>query len=168
MEYKEFKITEDVLAGKGQRFLNYIIDSIIVYSIIFVLTLIIGGVTLWLEYPAFIEWTENITNVQSYLIYFAIMIPYFTLCEFYFSRSMAKFITKTMVVMEDGSRPELGTLFKRTLCRVIPFDGLSFLGSGRGWHDKISDTYVVQKDNFNESKAMFESFDEIGKPEDLN
>lgn len=167
MENREFKITDDMIAGKGLRLLNYIIDSLIIYSIIFALTIIIGGITVWLEYPAFIEWAENISNIESYLVFFVIMVPYFTICEFYLSKSIAKFITKTMVVMEDGSKPEIGTIFKRSLSRMIPFDNLSFLGS-RGWHDKISDTYVVQKDNFNEGKAMFYSFDEIGKQENLD
>ena len=36
----------------------------------------------------------------------------------------------------------------RSICRFIPFNGLSFLGSNRGWHDRFSKTMVVEDDGF--------------------
>jgi uncharacterized RDD family membrane protein YckC len=74
-----------------------------------------------------------------------------------------------MVVNEDGSTIDLGTALRRTLCRVIPFEQFSFLGSStRGWHDSIPDTYVVQKAAFEEAKHLFYAFDEIGNaPEEV-
>ena len=66
--------------------------------------------------------------------------------------------------MHDGTKPDSGQILKRTLCRLIPFNVLSFLGSPcNGWHDTISDTYVVKKDLFNEKVKMFYDFEEIGK-----
>ena len=65
--------------------------------------------------------------------------------------------------MEDGTKPDAQTIIKRTLCRLIPFDGLSFFGTpSRGWHDSMSDTYVVKKDLFDEKVCLFYSLDEIG------
>ena len=34
---KQFEITNDMLATAGQRFVNYIIDGIVVYLILFIL-----------------------------------------------------------------------------------------------------------------------------------
>jgi hypothetical protein len=43
-------------------------------------------------------------------------------------------------------RPPFGTMVLRSLCRLIPFEPFSFLGSdARGWHDSITKTRVVRK-----------------------
>jgi uncharacterized RDD family membrane protein YckC len=167
MEHGEFHVTDDLLASKGQRFLNYIIDTIIIYSIIFGLSFITALIADLFEANGFLEWLQNINSLEEYLIYFLIMIPYFTLMESVFSKSIGKFITRTMVVLEDGSKPDSGTILRRTLCRIIPFDNLSFLGTpSRGWHDSITHTYLVRKDDFEKSKELFYALDEIGINQD--
>ncbi len=163
MAQKEFEVTDDLLASHGQRFLNYIIDVVIIYAIIFGLSFVIAIIATLLEADSFLEKLQSLNGLEEYLVYFLIMIPYFTLMESIFSKSIGKFITKTMVVLEDGSKPESGIILRRTLCRIIPFDGLSFLGSpSRGWHDSITETYVVRKDDFERIKELFYAFDEIG------
>lgn len=167
MDQQEFQVTDDLLASRGQRFLNYILDLIIVYAIIFGLSFVTAIIANFLEAEGFLEWLGNLNKLEEYLVYFLIMIPYFTLMESIFSKSVGKFITKTMVVLEDGSKPESSIILRRTLCRIIPFDGLSFLGSpSRGWHDSITDTYVVKKDDFERKKELFYAFDEIGINQD--
>ena len=163
---KQFEITNDMLATAGQRFVNYIIDGIVVYLILFILMIFIVFATALLGSTAFYNWTQNISTLQGYIVFFSIQIPYNTFLESYTSRTIAKYITKTMVVNEDGSKLDLSTSFKRTLCRLIPFDSLTFLGGGRGWHDTIPDVYVVQKDLFLKNKDLFNSFEEIGKPQE--
>lgn len=167
MAQEEFEVTDDLLASHGQRFLNYIIDVVIIYIVIFSVSFITASIAAYLEATSFLEWLQNLNGLEEYLIYFIIMIPYFTFMESFFSRTVGKFITKTMVVLEDGSKPESGIILRRTLCRIIPFDGLSFLGSpSRGWHDSITDTYVVKKDDFERKKELFYAFDEIGVNQD--
>lgn len=163
MNQQGFLVTDDLLASHGQRFLNYVVDAIIIYTIIFGMSFIVAIIASLLGAVDFLEWMGNTGSLEEYLLYFIIMIPYFTLMESIFSRTMGKFITKTMVVLEDGSKPESDIILKRTLCRIIPFDALSFLGSpARGWHDSISDTYVVKKDDFERKKELFYAFDQIG------
>ncbi|HAH55418.1 MAG TPA: RDD family protein [Flavobacterium sp.] len=167
MEQREFQVTDELLASKGQRLLNYIIDSVIIYSTIFGLSFITALIADFFEANGFLEWLQNINKLEEYLIYFLIMIPYFTLMESIFSKSIGKFVTNTMVVLEDGTKPESSIILKRTLCRIIPFDALSFLGTpSRGWHDSITDTYVVRKDDFERSKELFYALDEIGINQD--
>jgi uncharacterized RDD family membrane protein YckC len=169
MAQEEFEVTDDLMASRGQRFLNYIIDTIIIYILIFGVSFITALIANYMGATGFLEWLQNINGLEEYLIYFLIMIPYFTLMESIFSKSVGKFITKTMVVLEDGSKPESSTILKRTLCRIIPFDGLSFLGTpSRGWHDSIIGTYVVKKDDFERSKELFYAFDEIGVNQEEN
>lgn len=167
MTQEEFEVTDDLMASKGQRFLNYIIDVVIIYSIIFGLSFVTALIADFFEAKGFLEWLQNLNTLEEYLIYFLIMIPYFTLMESIFSKSIGKFITRTMVVFEDGSKPDSGTILRRTLCRIIPFDNLSFLGTpSRGWHDSITDTYVVRKDDFERKKELFYAFEEIGINQD--
>ncbi len=161
---KTFYITDDLLASSGQRFLNYIIDRLVVYALIFVLAAGIGIIANLAGAYEFVESMANIGTLGEYLVYFALMITYYTISEGYASRSVGKFITKTIVVHEDGSKPDVATIFRRTLCRLIPFDAFSYLGSNsRGWHDSIPDLYVVKKEDFENKKELFYSFDEIGK-----
>ncbi|MBL4752041.1 MAG: RDD family protein [Flavobacteriales bacterium] len=69
---------------------------------------------------------------------------YHTLFEHFLGKTPGKYITLTKVVDSEGNWPRIGKLFLRNLCRLIPFDAVSYLISKRGWHDKISGTYVVQ------------------------
>jgi uncharacterized RDD family membrane protein YckC len=47
---------------------------------------------------------------------------------------------------------------------LIPFEQFSFFGEdGKGWHDSISKTYVVDIAKYEAKKATFEGLDEIGK-----
>jgi uncharacterized RDD family membrane protein YckC len=161
---KPFYITDDLLASTGQRFLHYIIDRLVVYALVFVFAAGIGIIANLIGAYEFLASMANIGPLGEYVAYFTMMITYFTISEGFTSRSVGKFITKTIVVNEDGSKPDVGTIFKRTLCRLIPFDALSYLGSNaRGWHDTIPDVYVVKKEDFENKKELFYSFDEIGK-----
>lgn len=167
MENQEFLVTDDLLASRWQRLLNYIIDVIIVYVLIIVLSFIVALIATLLGFMSIIERLSNLSDLEGYLVFFMIMIPYFTIMESISSKTVGKFITKTMVVLEDGTKPQSGTILRRTFCRIIPFDGFSFLGDpSRGWHDTISDTYVVKKDDFEKKKELYYAFNEIGKSQE--
>ena len=165
---KQFEVTEDLHATQGQRFLNYIIDLIIIYLIIFMIGIALAILALLTGSQSLLDWfTDESKVLKDYLLFFSVWIPYYTFFERYTSRTVGKFITKTMVVNEDGSKIDFGTAFKRTLCRIIPFEPFSMLGgNARGWHDSIPDTYVVRKEAFEEKKQLFYAFDEIGIKEE--
>jgi len=64
--------------------------------------------------------------------------------EIKFQKTVAKFITKTKVVRLDGSKPNDSEIIARTICRLIPFDGISYLFVKNGLHDYLSKTKVVK------------------------
>lgn len=167
MEAREFRITDEILATQGQRFLNYVIDLIVQYLIIFVLGFIFTILSLLTGYTGIMEWIGSMGDLEGYVVFFFVVILYYTLFESLCSRTIGKYITKTIVVNEDGSKPDSQIILKRTLCRLIPFDGFSFLGSGRGWHDSISDTYVVDKGLLDEKMQLLSAFEEIGKDSEI-
>ena len=128
---KPFEITDDLHASQGQRFINYIVDLILVYLLIFLIGVIIAIVSVLTGSQALLDWfTDESSVLKNYMIFFLVWIPYYTFFESFTSRTVGKFITKTMVVNEDGStKIDLGTAFKRTLCRIIPFEPFTMLGS---------------------------------------
>ncbi|RZJ48672.1 MAG: RDD family protein [Flavobacterium sp.] len=156
-------ILDDALVVKGgQRFLHYLLDNIFILLTIFILGFFVAFFAEIFDLTGLQLWQDNIGDLEGRIIFIFITIFYYTLTEGIFGRSVAKLITGTIVVDENGEKPELGTILKRTLCRIIPFDGLSFLGSGRGWHDSMSDTYVVNKKALEENVKLFHELRLIG------
>ena len=154
MKNNEFSVTDDLLATRGQRFFNCILDLLIVHIILASIgttIIIIGDVSNNYELS---NWIESTTTVEKLLFWSVILFLYYFLTETYFSRTFAKYFTKTIVVTKDGSRPNKRTISIRTLSRFIPFEALTFLGTNvRGLHDLFSDTYVVRKHEFNHKKG---------------
>lgn len=155
MKNNEFSVTDDLLATRGQRFLNCILDLLIVHIILASIgttIIIIGDVSNNYELS---NWIESTTTVEKLLFWSVILFLYYFLTETYFSRTFAKYFTKTIVVTKDGSRPNKRTISIRTLSRFIPLECLTFLGTNvRGLHDLFSDTYVVRKQEFNHKKGV--------------
>ena len=93
---------------------------------------------------------DNMSSLMDRLITSIIFIIFYMISEILLKgKTIGKYITKTVVVMEDGSKPKSSNILLRSLCRLIPFEAFSFLGAkGKGWHDTISKTYVVDEIKF--------------------
>jgi len=166
MSTSNFQVTSQDLAGKGKRFANYIIDLIIFYLLAFAFSFLIvivleitGG-----DVDNYINALDNANPLLDRLISLLLYGVYMMTIEFLFKgRSIGKFITKTQVVLKDGSKPTINETVLRNLCRLIPFDQLSFLGTeGKGWHDSLSKTYVVDIEGFEERKSMEQDLETLG------
>ena len=149
METKEFMITEDILASKGQRFLNCIIDLFIVY----LLTMGIGAaINILGELTGnfkLSEWIISLTLIENIIFGLVVLFFYYAIMEMYLSRTFGKYFTKTLVVKHNGNKPNMKSVIIRTLVRMIAFEAFTFLNdNGRGWHDTLSITYVVKKHEF--------------------
>lgn len=167
MENGQFRVTNDMLASQGQRLANYFIDLLVQYGLLFGFGFVFAAIAMFLGYNGLLDWLANIDKITEYLMGLVMLILYYSFFEILFARSVAKYVTKTMVVMADGSKPSAGTIMRRTLCRLIPLNHFSFLGApSRGWHDSISDTFVVKKDVLEQKMRIFNSFDEIGQEQE--
>ncbi len=155
MENTKFAVTDDLLATRGQRILNCILDLFIVHTVLVSIAttvIIIGDVT---NNDDLANWAKSTTTLERLFLWAVILFLYYFLTETYFSRTFAKYFTKTIVVTKDGSRPNKRMISIRTLSRFIPLEGLTFLsGDLRGLHDLFSDTYVVRKHEFNEKRGV--------------
>jgi hypothetical protein len=91
-----------------------------------------------------------------------IFCVYALIFESLFNVTIGKLITCTYVRKEDElKRVGSWRILLRTLCRYIPFDGLSYLSERPiGWHDSLSGTIVVNsKHNY---KTFYYSFSSKG------
>ncbi len=163
MDVKVFRITKTLLASRSQRVLNLTIDLGVQY-IIWVCILETASIILSLSnyYP----YSERLKMMGWFMQIFSgglVMFFYYAFMEIYFSRTIAKYFTKTLVVMKNGTKPNGFTVITRTACRLIPFEFLSFFTpNSRGWHDTLSRTYVVKKKKFNDRMRLFCPAEQIG------
>jgi hypothetical protein len=115
-------------ASQGIRFVNQTLDLFIPVLLSTFVSVIAG-----LSYEA--DW----------LCWCCLTFLYYFIFESLFQRTPAKFLTRTKVVNNYGTKPTVGTIALRTLIRFVPFEEFSFLGDRvYGWHDKWSKTYVVK------------------------
>lgn len=121
-------------ASKGQRFVNLLIDGIIV-SI--VQGIIKGVMSFNVFSPAYL--------ISSSLISLAIYFAYYTLLESTKGQTVGKMITNTKVVRsEDYGQITAGEAALRTLVRMLSLlDAISFLFD-YPWHDRWTKTRVVK------------------------
>lgn len=165
--YKEtFRVTNDILATKEKRFLNFIIDFIIKMVIGIAIGVLIGIISALTDsYGLYNLFIESESRLMDYVFGIIITLIYYNIFETATSRSIGKYITKTKVVMVDGSKPKFDDILIRTLCRLIPFNAFSFLGDlGKGWHDTLSKTYVVDVVKFEQKHLASNNLEQIGQP----
>ncbi|MBO0938881.1 RDD family protein [Fibrella sp. HMF5335] len=125
-------------ASKASRFVNNFIDRIVA---IFV-TLTLGGMFSYVgRLFSGSEQISGLTVLAGVLVFPA----YYIILEWKLGKTVGKMITKTRVINDDGGPISLGQAIGRFLCRFIPFDSwvVLFSSSGRGLHDSIADTWVV-------------------------
>lgn len=123
-----------VVAGKGRRVLNLLIDSVCFWALWFVVLAVL---------PSDVR-IGVLEGLSGALFSLTIMLAYYVGFEATLGRTPAKFLTGTKVVAIDGGRPRLKQILGRTLARLVPFEAFSFFGKSDGWHDRWSDTRVVR------------------------
>jgi uncharacterized RDD family membrane protein YckC len=128
--------------SRGKRLANYIID-VFLYNIL----------VLYLINPLILTFIGDalLRNFwANFLFNSFILALYYFIFEAIFQKTPGKFITGTKVVMEDGSKPEVDTIAKRSLIRAIPFDAISMYTGNEvdkkdtWWHDRWTSTRVVK------------------------
>lgn len=161
---RQYQIDESIYATTQQRLTNLIIDYIIRFLGSLVLITGIAIVTGIMGNHNFLQQIENMNRLEELLFSYVIVIIYYNTLEILFGISIGKLVTGTVVVDLYGEKPAAREIFVRTFCRIIPFEAISFLGTpGKGWHDTLSKTYVVQRKLLQEQKENFNSLDQIGQ-----
>ena len=132
-----------VKATKEQRLLNFIIDTILVCVLTFML-LIICAILFPVWYHAMSE--EDVDCIVFlFFVYGVAVILYYTLLEAGTKGyTIGKLITGCRTIGYDGKPVSWKDAFLRSLSRLVPFEFLSGLQRVI-LHDQWTDTYVVKK-----------------------
>jgi uncharacterized RDD family membrane protein YckC len=131
-----------VSVSKKKRFYNFLIDRLFIFNFILHFFLIVSSciqINDSLRNNFDSMKSENIFGLSILLYAFF----YYLFSEGVFQITLGKIITKTIVVNTENQAISFSKAFKRTICRFIPFDSLSFLFGKEGWHDSLTYTYVV-------------------------
>lgn len=159
----KIRITNEMLASKEKRFANFIIDMIVRFIVTFLIGVLIAMYAQISGNEELLYALENISTLADYAISYVFLLIYYMIFESITGRTIGKYFTNTKVLMIDGSKPEADKILYRSLSRIVPFEGFSFLGNeAKGWHDTWSDTVVVDLKKYNEIKNSIDSISEIG------
>lgn len=164
MSNRQYTITEEIIASNGKRFANVVIDYVARLGLTFVIGMIAAMIGVLTGNEEILIFFQNITRIQELTIGLVVLLLYYNVFEIFFGTTIGKLMTKTVVVDEYGEKPAANAILIRSLCRLIPFEVFSFFGTPCiGWHDSLSKTYVVNKEDLRISKELFHSFEQIGE-----
>jgi uncharacterized RDD family membrane protein YckC len=126
--------TLEDLATTGQRFVVFLIDSVVRGILGVPVAVVLGSAGVGLA-------GRLATGLAGFFVYYLVL-------EAALAATPGKLVTGLRVVSEDGMRATFRQILGRTLARFIPFEAFSFLGdeNGRpvGWHDSLSGTRVIR------------------------
>ncbi|MCC2591055.1 RDD family protein [Chryseobacterium sp. MFBS3-17] len=162
---KKFRLAEQHKAERLFRFLNYIIDFCAVMLLIYILLFLYVFLKYVLTDIPMEVTAYELENVDPLLDRLGTALLYvlilFGMEKLTNGRSPGKLITGTVVVKTDGTALTTADLLRRNFSRIVPFDGLSFLGTN-GWHDSWSDTRVVKKKAYENARNLENDIQTIG------
>ncbi|MGI9651406.1 RDD family protein [Chryseobacterium sp. RLHN22] len=158
---KYLKIVDRHKASLALRFVNNLIDMIIL-AIIHIILAIISTIIYNLTYNNFFFFFNNGGFLWDIFVGAIIAFIYFYLWEYYSDgKTPGKYITGTKVISIDGTRPTRKQYLSRSLYRIIPFESFTFFGTD-GWHDSMTDTRVINYKNYQAEKQTKSEIDNIG------
>jgi uncharacterized RDD family membrane protein YckC len=139
---------EHIPATQGQRFLNWLLDNILLRLLV---TYVTGELFVRLMLQVAPEYTYRVFSedgVEAFLVSYLFIIFhyvfYYTICETAFKgRTLGKLITGTRAVRDNGQDLSFKDALLRSLCRMVPFEVFSGF-SPKPWHDKWTKTMVIK------------------------
>lgn len=139
-------LSKNFYAGFWTRFIAYVLDMIVVYSLASLLnTVSFGLLNRQFDFP--------ILGEES-LSYVIVMFTYFISMTYFFSQTLGKMIMKIKVETNRGDKLGLMDVVYRELVgrlltiflAYIPYLAVAFTNKKKGLHDYIADTVVVKED----------------------
>ncbi len=124
-------------ANPFRRMVNFVVDTMI-------------WLALYLLVAALLD--QYVFHFSSYLINYIYSISlglilylgYYFILEYYFGRTVGKFISRTKVITHKKPNKRIHPILTRTLLRLVPIDIFSFLFTRNGFHDQFSKTSVIR------------------------
>ena len=139
-------LSKNFYAGFWTRFIAYVLDMIVVYSLASLLnTVSFGVLNRQFDFP--------ILGEES-LSYVIVMFTYFISMTYFFSQTLGKMIMKIKVETNRGDKLSFADVVYRELVgrlltiflAYLPYLAVVFTNKKKGLHDFIADTVVVKED----------------------
>jgi len=126
-------------ANLGVRFANRLVDFAMM---IYIIVMNVAPARIFLyDY-------KNTSPEVIILLEIPFLLLYYILLEGIFNITAGKCASGTIITNKNGKRPGFTQVLGRAFCRLIPFEAFSFFAAGRrGWHDTLTNTYVVKAVN---------------------
>lgn len=146
-------LSKNFYAGFWTRFIAYVLDMIVVYSLASLLnTVSFGLLNRQFDFPVLGE--ESL----SYVI---VMFTYFISMTYFFSQTLGKMIMKIKIETNRGDKLSFADVVYRELVgrlltiflAYLPYLAVAFTNKKKGLHDFIADTVVV-KENFSKLRRQ--------------
>ncbi|MBL7731198.1 MAG: RDD family protein [Chitinophagaceae bacterium] len=138
-------------ATKGQRFVNWLVDNVLIRLIVTYFTgelfaSFLLDVAPEFTYRAFGGDGQNFMGILvSYGFGLFHYLFYYTICEKAFKGyTLGKLLSGTRAIRTDGQELTFKDVILRTLSRMVPFEVFSALGDGAPWHDTWTKTMVIK------------------------
>lgn len=144
--------SEDILpASTLKRFLNFALDGLLFSLVAMSVLLILRN---------FGQINESSKLLIFFVVRSGIYVGLYFIFEMIFQKTPAKFLTKTIVISHDGSKPTPLQILIRSCYRVMPLEQISVLFSGEigknfWWHDSWSKTIVVNDNNSRKDNIQY-------------
>ena len=136
-------------ATQGQRFLNWLIDNLLMrFGLSYLSGIIVGFLMakLFPEYAIRVVYSEDKSDlilIGLIIVIFNYLV-YYTFCEKVFKGyTLGKLITGTRAIRDDGQELTFKDAFLRTVSRLVPFEVFSGFAD-KPWHDSWTKTMVVK------------------------
>ena len=126
--------------GIGTRTLNFIIDSLVILLISY----IIAKINDWYAQQFKINNAKFNYQFLFGYIYFVVMFFYTAICEIIFSRTLGKLFTFSKVVNNQNKKPSIIQILTRSLVRLTIIDMFFIPFLDKTLHDYLSKTNVVE------------------------
>ena len=124
-----------------QRLIAFIIDAIIVYLVLAVLTLLIALPTLFAGFGFFAAFFGGVSIVWG-----IVFVLYFALAESTYGASIGKHMLGLRVISRTNAKPNFAEAFVRSLSKIywilLLLDVIIGLAISRGYQQKLSDYYM--------------------------
>jgi len=148
--FTEEDIFQHEFASTGQRFLNYLIDALLMQYGLglatgYLLARALMAFAPDLAYSLFIEGGTGNFLLLNYLLSIFNYLLYYTFCEKVFrGYTLGKLITGTRAIRQDGKELLFKDALLRSLSRAVPFEPLSIWFGDGLWHDRWTKTMVIK------------------------
>ena len=147
---QESAVAEFTPASGWSRLANYLVDISFIYYTVY-------SLIQTMRYSRFASggYGYEREDFSAGFVPVIVLLLYYIILEGIFNTTAGKCATNTVIVNSSGEVPSVGQRLGRTLCRFIPLETITFLVKGnRGWHDSITNTYVVPSADRYEEKEI--------------